>query len=410
MKRATVPALLLGLFLAAAPADALEKPVRFKRGEWDVSATTSYFTTKSNHTSNGTVDLLNGGSYQLIKTDFDTRYSLSTTWAVFGRMTLGSAESKGLDATRANTSLTDGVIGVQMNSLVGALEVIPEVSLVMPFEKVVAEQDSVMNGEGVSETRLRARMQTVFDAFTLFGLIGLDMRGSGRSNLMPWSIGAEFGSAGTFRFGARLFGSQSISDDSDTGVTGEFNRAVTSARVNAGSLKFYGVNPSVVDSEVFGVARLSRGFFIGASAGTTLSGVNVAQGFHVEGTLTYRFSTAPVVSRRGGTPGLSIDPVVDEFEEDTEDGVDQKLFQPEKKKPRPRPSPDDSSQFLDTAPVPMDQPVYDDTTAPGEDPLYRERKAPPLDDAEKEIEMQQRLDDTEMSIQLKVDKKRKRRK
>lgn len=447
MKRATFPALMFVLLLGSGTAAAYETPLRFKRGEWDLTAGATYFGTNANYTTSGTSGLLSGNSYRLIDVPVSTRYTLSPGWAFFGEARIGNAESNGFDASRTNSSLTSSTLGVQMNTLIGGLEVIPEFSMVLPFEKVSDTQDAVMNNEGVNETRLRLRFQSVFDMFTFYGLIGMDLRGGGRSNLLPYSVGAEFNSAGTFHFGARLFGYKSTSDDTDANsTTREAARASTSLRVNGGSLKFYGINPSLVDTEAYGVYRIGKNILIGAAAGFTLSGANAAQGFHVDGSLTYRFSVENARRRRGGTPGLSIDPTIDRFEEDTEDGVDQKIFRPEpKKKPKaPVSSPSESEtqtqlEFdqsapapeLDTTPAPPPRPrpkpkpnprqmekdpfldSGDAAPAHGDDPMFRDRKAPeplPQDEEANQKKLQKQLDDAEMTIELKVDKKRKRKK
>lgn len=444
MKRATFPALVFALLLAGASAFAApslrETPVRFRRGEWDFSAGTSYFGATGNYTSDGNVGFPSGNSYRLIDVDLSTRYTLSSSWAVFGGVTIGNAESKGLDATRSNSGLSDSIIGVQTTFLLGSVEMIPEFSQVFPFEKVTATQDDVMISEGVTQSQFLLRFQSVLESVTLFGHIGTNFRGGGRSNLMPWSLGGEFNSAGRFHFGGRLFGFQSISDDSDIGSTArEADRATTSLRVNGGALAFYGLNPQLVDSELYVVYRLTRDISLGIDGGGTLTGKNAAQGFHLGAALTYRFQTQPAQTRRRGTPGLSIDPTVDKFQEDTEDGIDQKLFRPEPKrrtKPAPeQPSADESETQLDFDQAPQNaatpaadnvrakgkarkkqrekDPFLDSSDAApahGEDPMFRERKTPPpVDDEEQQNKMQEQLDKAEMTIQLKVDKKRRRK-
>ncbi|HRO68055.1 MAG TPA: hypothetical protein PL182_10860, partial [Pseudobdellovibrionaceae bacterium] len=305
------------------------------------------------------------------------------SWALFGSLAMGNAESNGTDAVRSGTALTGAQFGVEWNlGLSDFVDVIPQASFYLPFEKVTSDQDSVMTSEGVDETLLNLHLQTAFEGFRLYGALGYLMRGEGRSNLLPWRVGMEWPFR-TFLMGARLMGYESISDDKDAGsTTGEANRLTTIDRVSAGSFKFYSVNPGVVDSDVYVAFALSPAFHMGLQGGLTLTGSNSASEYHAGASLTYRFTPAPIRSSRPAVKDedrLSIDPYVDQFREDTHDGIDQDLFKP---KPKPR-----------QRPVRRTQPVK-----------------PPVDrEAEEMKRLQQQLDEAEMTIELKVDPKQKPR-
>lgn len=418
MKRATVPALLAGLFLATSTARALETPLGFRGGDWDVTAGAGYFSTNSNFVSGHSESLPSGGSYQLLNTSLSTRYVSSRTWAFFGETNVGTAQSNGLDASRSNSSLTHVLGGAQLNVELGNIRLIPEVSFLFPIEKVTSTQDTVMNSEGVNETRLRARGQIAWGRTMMFGLIGYDMRGGGRSHLMPWSLGVDFRPGG-FHLGARIFGFNSLTDDADKGAVGEAARMTTSLRVNGGSLRFYGVNPSVVDTEGYALFDFGR-FSLGLAGGMVMTGSSAANGFHADAALTFKLGGASPSSRSrvngagtGPGPVLSVDPEEDEFKEDVNDGIDQKIFRPppppRKAKPKPAapevdPELDKELIFKKPTESFMDEPS--DPYLPAPEPVV-----PKVEDPQKrQRKMQKELDDAEMTIQLKVDKKRKRRK
>lgn len=383
MKRATILA-LLGLLLSVEPVSALESPRSFRRGEWESSVRAGYTLTDSNHTGSSSEALPNDGKFQLIDLGFRSRYVFSPTWALSGMLNFGNAESSSSLVTRSNSALTSGVIGVETLWEVGSLDLIPEASLLFPFEKVTAGQDTVMTSEGVMETLLNMNAQIAFRAFTLFGSLGYDMRGDGRSALLPWSVGVEF-KPGRLRFGARLFGFESVTDDRDTGGDAEAARIVTINRANAGSMMFYGVNPSVVNSDISLTIGFNPNWDLRLGGGATLTGKNTAATYHGDATLVFRFSTVPIARRAREKSNMVVDPFVDQFKEDVNDGVDQKLFEP----------------------APKSLPMKDPSIAPPPIRMKKERQKVSMDE---QRAIQEKLDNAEMQIELKYNKKKKAKK
>jgi hypothetical protein len=384
MKRATIPTVLLVFLVFAQAASAVESFRRFRKGDWETRLGSSYFYSDSNYKGSSTTEPLPGSNtFQLVDMNLSSRYVLSPFWALNAGVNVGYAESKATDATRRNSSLTGALVGVEYAMDLGPLQAIPEFSFLLPFEKNSLNQDAVMTSEGVNETRMRLTLQAVFDSFNFIGSGGYTIRGEGRSSLFPWSVGLEF----PFRrmtIGGRLFGYESVSKDADSGGSAEAARLATSLRVNAGSQRFYAVNPALVDTEAYIRYQFSSSLSLTVAGGMTLSGSRAAAGFHGEGILAYQFSTLPVVRR--STPAdsnrLTIDPNVDQFREDTNDGIDQQIFTPPKPKPKPKPR-----QRHTTDPPQATQEEVDE---------------------EDQKRIQQQLDDAEYTIQLKSDRKRKK--
>lgn len=377
MKRATILALMSCLLLSEAGANGMGSR-RFEKGEFEIGADGRFFYSDSNYTSSGGQQgLASSGTFQDLEVLFGGRFSISPSWALKAGMSVGNAESNGADAVRANSSLTGASLGVETLWTTGFLDFVPGFEVVFPFEKVTADQDAVMNNEGVNENRLTLGFQSSFEGFNLFGGVGYTQRGGGRSALMPWSVGVEFLTE-SMRFGAKLHGFQSASDDADAGSSvGELAREATSNRINAGSLRYYAINPSLVDLDGFVAFELGRPWALILHGGLTLAGQNTAAGFHGGAGLSYTFSTKPVRKRRAYDPQMSVDPYLDQFKEDVDDGIDQKIFNP-KPKPLMRP---------------QQKPRRERTKVPSTDPS-----------------VQQSLDETEMMIELKVDDRKQRRK
>lgn len=387
MKRATL--LVLMAVLPLSSAWARQGYLLFEPGSWESRASVDYRLSDANYTNNGAQEaLLNDGRFQIFQLDFFSRYTLSDTWAFFGGLGGAQAESVGSDATRAGGALTAGRLGVEWNpAFFDFLEVIPRFSYLLPFEQISPDQDSVITSEGVDETLFDLHLQAAFESFRIYGSLGYLMRGEGRSTLMPWSAGIEW-PAPNITFGARLMGYESLSDDADVGSSAaEARRVETMTRVNAGSFKFYSMNPGVVDSEAYLMLALGPSVHLGLFGGLTLAGTNSASEFHGGASVTFRFKPEPVRRVRPVPENqLSLDPYVDQFREDTNDGVDQKLFRPARPRPQAQP----------VAPArPAARPSRQD-----------QRRQQQQREAEEMRRLQQQLDDAEMTIELKVDPKR----
>ncbi len=370
---------IAGLLLFSVPVLALDNYKEFQRDRWDFEVGTQFFYSEANYPSSGggSQNLFSGNHYQLLDVNFGTRYMPQKNWSVFGWGNIGSAESKNSLATRSNSSFNEMAAGFDFLMYSEGFQLVPEIVALMPFEKVDTSSDTVLNSEGVFEVRSRLVAQKDFGMWRGYGWLGFNYRGDGRSFLMPWGAGAQF-KMNRHRWGAELLGYQSISDD--TNNKDSVIRTAYINSVNAGSLKFYSANPSLIDTQVYATWALHPKWSLQANAGMTLTGTNTAAGYHVGGFIRYSFDMtegyseepyvapvdSPVPSYRSNmydNSELSSDKKVKQFKESVDDGVDQDLF-----KPRP--------------------------TA-----------KPPVNDKQ----LQQQLDETEFQIELKSDKKKKRR-
>lgn len=378
MKITNILQIMSCLVLLSQQAYAINRYKIFDEGRWDLDAQMNYMRSDANYKLSGEQQsLINNNYYQLFDTALGTRYSWSDSWALYGYLNIGNAESKGIDSTRTNSSLSKAWVGTEFLISLGNFELIPEVSLLVPLEKVNSTQDSVMNNEGVNEFTAKMNAQMEMRSFLMFGYIGFTYRDQGRSYLMPWGVNAEF-KMSKFSLGGELFGFQSITSDADKGNLSEANREFLSAKVNGGSKKFYSIDPSVIDFNIYFKLNINPKMELGAGAGTTISGANYAAGFHAGAFFTYSFGGASTYYERSRTTyeesKISTDRKTEKFQEDTQDGVDQQIF-------RPQPTP-----------VPKPPPP----------PPKKKRYSPSQKD------LQNKMDDVEMSIELKSKKKKRR--
>lgn len=369
---------ILSLLVTVEQAWSFNRYKLFDEGRTDLMANLDYMKSDANYKLSGdTQSLVGNNYYQLLDTSLGGRYVWNNYLATYAFVNIGSAESKGVDSTRTNSTLNKAWVGTEMMLDMGLIDLIPEVSILVPFEKVSTNQDVVLNNEGANEFTGKMNVQLDFKSFLMFGYLGFTYRDGGRSYLMPWGANAEYHFS-KIGLGAEIFGFQSISGDQDKGATGEVNREILASRVNGGSKKFYSVEPSVVDFNLYVIMDINKSFSMGAGGGLTLAGANYASGYHAGAFLQYSFGGSNAYKpkhknyRRTRYDSLSTDKQIEKFNEDTKDGVDQKLFQPQPSvAPKPR------------------------QTVPA--------------DTEKDQELKQQLMDTEMSIELKSRKKKRKR-
>ncbi len=338
-----------GVFLITWQALALDNYKEFKRDHWDVELGTQYFYSNANYSSSGNEQKLTGENYyQLLDVKLETRYVPRRDWSVFAWGNVGNSESKDSLATRSNSSLSEVAAGFDFLMYSGWIQLVPEVVAIVPLEKVEPTSDTVLNSEGVMQVQSRLIAQKDFGVTHLYGWLGFNYRAEGRSFLMPWGVGAQFRHS-RFRWGAELFGSQSVTEDT---VANPALRTAYLNAANAGSFKFYAADPSVVDTQVYAGWMFTRKLNLSLQGGMTLAGTNAAAGFHAGGFIRYSFDlsegyvedtyVAPISSEVPSYRSnmyeeseVSSERKVKRFREALEDGIDQNLFKaPPKKKPR----------------------------------------------------------------------------
>lgn len=336
---------LIAKLFFVVPVMALDNYKEFKRDHWDFEAATQFFYSDANHISfdGGKQSLIDGNYFQLLDFKIETRYMPQSNWSMFGWVNVGNSESSSALAKRTNSSVSEAVAGFDFLMYSDLFDIVPELYVLMPFEKVDPRSDTVLNSEGVIELRTRAVIQKSFGFGRLYGWLGFNYRAE-RSSLMPYGLGANF-KVSRFLVGGEISGFQSVTSDSSENLplrTGYING------VNAGSMKFYSVDPSLVDSQLYVRWLISKKWSVQASGGMTLAGENTASGYHVGAFIRYSFDfsegysqddepysgplNSPVPNYRSGMyeeSEMSSHRKVEKFKEEIGDGVDQQVFKPQ---------------------------------------------------------------------------------
>ncbi len=302
---------------------------RFRKGMYEFEAETQYFKTDANYTDGGGSyqKLLYGQSFEIFNFYLKSSYDFSKNSSFYGSLDLANATSNGLTTARSNSSVTGAYLGYAYRPYNEAFDLVTDFNVLIPFQKTDQNTDTAINSEGVIEATGLLRAQKDFTTFSALGYAGVTYR-QARSSLVPWGIGVEANYA-KWAWGGKVFGYQSVTDDPDT--KNKIQRTIVTDRVNASSLYFYSVNPSVVDSEAWVRFKFDNAWALTVGGGTTITGSNTAAGFHAGATIKYSWDSEPSYYMKPGVStqedGLSSERKVPKFKEETDDGVNQKLFQ-----------------------------------------------------------------------------------
>jgi hypothetical protein len=352
-------------------------PKRYDSAGLETYISSEAYYTNSNFDSNSNESHLTGSNYyMLVDIPVGIRYPITPIWDFEAELTGSWAKSKSSDPTfggeRTNSQIHEMRLSTDTLMPMDGFDLIPELEAIFPFGTISGTTDSVMIGEQVTSFTGKLNLQTRFSQTDLFSYLGYQKRGSGRSDLLPWSVGLGW-NAGVNMLGLRVFGFQSATQDSDK--SNELTREATNYKVNGGSLKFYAVDPAVTSIEALWFLKFPRQWQLQFNAGLDLAGTNYSKGQFAGLTLIFDWgdrgfrghSSKKVVQPRGS--GFAVDSDTVDFKEDTNEGNDQQYFAPP---PPPRVRP---------APAPRPKP---------------KTNVGPTDQ-----QLQDQMDDTEMQIELK---------
>ncbi|MCK6599514.1 MAG: hypothetical protein L6Q37_14200, partial [Bdellovibrionaceae bacterium] len=345
--------IFLFLFLLTHEVDAFSKLKTYEERTFEITGGVKYFDTNSNYNSQGTkVNLLSSNKYTLYDTFLQSRYVFQGGFSISGQAIATYAESKNTDFNRTNS--TFNAISVSADYMVyrGFMDFIPEFKLLYSFDPVSYNQDNVMTNEGVMELNASLRAQNNYSWLNYYVSGGFNYRNE-RSSLFPWELGLGIRWRNSY-LGLELSGFQSVMDDNDKGTL-ESARYSLVQRVNGGSYRFYTINPAHNQASVNIDIGFSRAVILKTFFSSSLGGTNYSNGIYAGVGINLLFDT---IANRPSTPRYEenvgpeskvkklpervIENKGSESEEDyqiqTDDGVDQKLFQKEPEVPKVSPA------------------------------------------------------------------------
>jgi len=354
----------------------------YRLGQWQFDAQASYYEATANYSRSGGeyVTLPDNASYHLMDLDFGARWVPKSRWALYASSRLSGAESKNSRDTRQDSSLTQVVLGTDfLLHSSKRWDLYPDLSVTIPLQRVDPAGDTVLNGEGATEFsgKIIARMN--WGMFDPFAFVGFTYRDEDRASLVPYGIGAEL-QFSSWRLGGELRGYQTAMKDKYSSTPAQ--REIVAVR-DGYALRYYAVDPALLETNLWLRGNLSSSWAFKLGGGTSLTGANTSAGWNAFAGLTFSpqfkssASPTPIVApyRERSTEELQ------NFQEETTDGVDQNLFQ----KPTPPPP---------VKPIPPTPPPPAAVALPKPNPVQQKKK------------LQNELDQTEFQIELKTTKKK----
>jgi hypothetical protein len=337
----------LGLFASSALAiDPLTPNYDFgpmAPNQMQFSAVTHYFNSTANYDDQGGAfeQLDDEHSFSEVNTRIRASYDIGAVWRLKAGTRINYVTAQDDEDIRTNSELNEvflGLVYAPVYSLSHRLYL--EASGVMALNQIDPDAgDDSITGEGANQALVGARYGYLFGRFEVLGSVHYQYMTDGRSARIPYSAGARLTLGDITIFGS-VFGFFSNSFDEFTETPEE--RTDITDRVNAGSLRYYAVDPSLLNSQLSLDIAVSRQASITLGATKTLNGLNAAEGFGVVAGLEFRWGGADISAdktdikrarakrRRGGR----IDPESD-FEL-KEERYDEGLFKPKTKKRRRR--------------------------------------------------------------------------
>lgn len=307
----------------------------FSVNRFDMGLSTDFFKTESNYNaSGGKQALASGSNLQLVSLNTNLRYVLFNDFGVYSGLIFNNVQTSNGVTTRTNSQLAQIYVGGDYQWLSSEnWSLYLDLSYAHPNETVDINQDAALASDAAGEAK--AQVAGVFsgESFRTFAKAGYDYRTQGLSALLIYGLGAEI-LFSDMALGFDLAGFSSVSDDEKTSAPAA--RDTLTSRVNAGSKKFYSVNPNLLDGTAYFSYAFSNDFIFKISAGATLMGSNAADGYHAGIGFNWGLGGDGLQKT---SPGRKVKPQVKKvenksnlpdtepgFQIDTDDGVNQELF------------------------------------------------------------------------------------
>ncbi|NQY99548.1 MAG: hypothetical protein HRT45_02640 [Bdellovibrionales bacterium] len=307
------------------------------------SAVTQYFSSTANYDDQGGAfeQLDDEHSFSEINTRLRGSYDIAPVWRLTTGARINFVTSQDENEVRTNSELNEvslGLVYAPVYTLSQRLYLEARGVLALNTIDPVAGDDAI-NGEAANQALIGARYGYLFSRFELLGSLHYQFLTEGRSARIPYSAGARLMFSDFSVFGS-VFGFFSNTFDEFSDNPKE--RTDVTDRLNAGSLRYYAVDPSLLNSQISFDVALSKKANLMIGVTKTLNGLNAAEGIGIVAGLEFRWGGADINTnrtdikrarakrRRGGR----VDP--DSDFELKEERYDEGLFKPKPKKRKRR--------------------------------------------------------------------------
>ena len=314
---------LSSLFVIFIALQSHANPYSKRTGRLTFDIKTSYLSTTENLDKDGDiVDLENSNKFEEIKTNLRGEYDYSRYTTFFTDLTVNSVTSNDGTSERSETAMSDVALGFEyILSRKNAFLVMPSFQVKIPLATYSETTDSVLLNNNSIDVDATLNISKRFRSFYLRGYGGFIYRTEGLSWLIP--LGAEaFYISRRFMIGGGLESSFSVTDDDYTNDTSR--RTDVTDRVNAGSLAYNAVNPSI--TKLYGLFKfyIEPQLYVGLGVKQSIFGESAAYGTEYVANVGFAFGgkTKKVPTLRSQDREENPDDFEFKFEEESDKDAD----------------------------------------------------------------------------------------
>ena len=328
MKKVFSNILIPCMLLFSKPALAGDVYRSFFANRFDMYLDSQFFKSTSNYDANGSKQSLPGtSSFQNISLDTSARFLFFNNLGIYSGFLYNYVDTSTGAVVRNTSALTHYFAGADYQLLAtDRWTLYLDFTYLIASTAVDAAADVAIATNGANEAKAVGVAVYSVDKFRLFTKLGYDFRTEGLSALLLYGAGGEV-AVGNVKLGLALDGFSSVKDDDYTSQP--LARDAITDRVNAGSRRYYAVNPNLLDAQVYFQYSFGGNMNAKISAGSTITGSNAADGISAGLALNWGFGVSSASLRPDQVPNRSSLPDQEQgFKVDTNDGVNQEIFKP----------------------------------------------------------------------------------
>lgn len=268
----------------------LDPPIPLK-GQTAYDLDSEFFIATKNFSKDSQTIESAGGKYQYLKVSPSIEFSLGGNHQVHLSGDFVNSQSVDSSFTRNNTNLSEVSLGYRYSFRWLRLLWIPELIGIAPLFSIKDNTDQSLLGEGASAAEPGLWLIKNYFRTRFFLRGSYEWRSGGRAQLAHFMFGASYRTVGQYRYAIDLNGFSTVAEDIYTNDQTKRLQVINSA--NAGSYKYYSINPQSLAAHVSIAMPIVGSHFIELGYQKDLNGQFYAAGDTVLLRWTFTSSAIP---------------------------------------------------------------------------------------------------------------------
>ena len=216
------------------------------------------------------------GEYRYLKISPEATFSIGSKHQIFMAADFVSSQSVDSTYTRKNTNFSEISGGYRFFARGLGLLWMPEIQLVVPMFEVDTNTDQSLLGEGAISVEPALWISKSFRSARIYLRSSYQWRSGGRAQLLHYAFGGMYRFKNRWRIKTSIDGFTSITDDIYSETKTERLNVIGNA--NAGSFKFYSLNPESLSAHVSLSLPLAATHFLEIGYQRDMTGMAYASG------------------------------------------------------------------------------------------------------------------------------------